>query len=193
MNNLKRRLFVIACAYIYFNVNCLAQTEISTCFEHEYVVLSCCITGEGAYPVRFDVMADPKDFIEIDLSCTDSVVNSILEHSLEFNDFSNVEIYHDIYGNTDEVNNAYWFSMSDFNYNFFNKCETITYSLYSGENLTISYLSVIGLFLKYPSNRHSIISSYGSVPINHLVSVCPLNIFMYKKTNNLIIRPKARN
>lgn len=190
MKKIIRGVLILSFLYIEnLNIFCFAQNRINDCFVHEYTVMSIHINGNEAYPINFSVMIEPNDTIELDLCSIESLVNSIFEHSLEFNDFSNAKVFYELYGANNEIANAYWFFVSEFNYQFSNKCDSITYVLSSGENVVISFINTIGIFLKYPSNDSSIISSYGNFPREKITFICPLSIFIYKKTETINIFP----
>lgn len=172
--------------FLTYPPSCYAQNSYDI-FSHEYYFLSISLYEEDNYPVKIDVMIEPDDTLALDFQNKASVINSIPIESLLVNDFRNVQIFYDLYGEKEIVANSYWLFISGFNSDLHNTSKKQTYNLHNGGKLVVEYMKIVGLFATY-----RIIDDADSVELfgeraNLFTNICPLQILYCEQIEDLNI------
>lgn len=159
-------------------------------FPHEYNLVSILTQDPDCYPVYLTIAIEPCDTLTLDIQNTSSILNSINNNCLLVDDIKNQKKYLQLYGNKQYVLEDMWISNSEF-YNEWNKYKNEKkYKLRDGGNGEISFVKVVGLFLKYRLNDDvDLIELYGE-RANTFEMICPLHIVHCEALDNINVIAK---
>lgn len=165
---------------------CSAQTISDNLSGGNYTYIEFVVSKPHQYPIVFAAMT-AKDSVRINRSNLDAFIASI--YSTCKNVTTSDNTYHKgfeiVFGKSEQVFNCCSIFISDFNDNFSRLKQTKKTKLLTGEQITISYFHITGIFLRLEEEFLSdTISSIG-LPTSEFGSyaIVPISIVRYYRQN----------